>query len=93
MRDQMTASNPLEAAAAQHPGHEGIRPVGGPMEAGKHKKPFLDLDGVHAELGRGVHVVTGNRPEELPLKAMWAALSRAPRFLETLALMHDAEAL
>ena len=30
---------------------------------------------------------------ELPLKAMWNALARAPRFFETLAFMHDAEAL
>jgi hypothetical protein len=56
-------------------------------------KLFLDLDGVLADFDRGVHAVTGNRPEELPLKTMWAALSRAPRFFETLAFMHDAEAL
>ena len=54
---------------------------------------FLDLDGVLADLDRGVQEVTGNRPEELPLKTMWAALSRASRFFETLAFMHDAEAL
>ena len=56
-------------------------------------KLFLDLDGVLADFDRGVHAVTGKRPEELPLKTMWAALSRAPRFFETLAFMHDAEAL
>jgi hypothetical protein len=54
---------------------------------------FLDLDGVLADFDRGVQAVTGRRPEELPLKAMWAALARAPRFFETLELMHDAEAL
>ncbi len=54
---------------------------------------FLDLDGVLADFDRGVHEVTGRRPEALPLKTMWAALSRAPRFFETLAFMHDAEAL
>ena len=47
-------------------------------------KLFLDLDGVLADFDRGVHGVTGRRPEELPLKTMWAALSRAPRFFETL---------
>ncbi len=56
-------------------------------------KLFLDLDGVLADFDRGVHEVTGRRPKELPLKTMWAALSRAPRFFETLAFMHDAEAL
>ena len=56
-------------------------------------KLFLDLDGVLADFDRGVHEVTGKRPEELPLKTMWAALSRAPGFFETLAFMHDAEAL
>ncbi|MBY0335352.1 MAG: hypothetical protein K2X11_01985 [Acetobacteraceae bacterium] len=54
---------------------------------------FLDLDGVLADFDRGVLEVTGRRPEELPLKSMWAALARAPRFFETLAMMEDAEAL
>jgi hypothetical protein len=54
---------------------------------------FLDLDGVLADFDRGVLEVTGKRPEELPLKAMWAALARAPRFFETLELMHHAGAL
>jgi hypothetical protein len=57
------------------------------------KKLFLDLDGVLADFDRGVQEVTGRRPEELPLKAMWAALARVPRFFETLATMEDAEAL
>ncbi len=56
-------------------------------------KLFLDLDGVLADFDRGVREVTGRRPEELPLKTMWASLSRAPRFFETLEFMHDAEAL
>ena len=54
---------------------------------------FLDLDGVLADFDRGVREVTGQPPEALPLKTMWAALSRAPRFFETLAFMEDAEAL
>jgi hypothetical protein len=54
---------------------------------------FLDLYGVLADFNRVVHKVTGRRPEELPLKAMWAPLSRAPRFFETLAFKHNAEAL
>ncbi|MCB4825096.1 hypothetical protein [Roseicella aerolata] len=54
---------------------------------------FLDLDGVLADFDRGVEVVTGKRPEELPLKSMWAALSRAPRFFDTLEFMHDAQEL
>jgi hypothetical protein len=39
---------------------------------------FLDLDGVLADFDRGVHAVTGRRPEELPLKTMWGRL-RVPR--------------
>ncbi|MDJ0387705.1 hypothetical protein QMO56_06235 [Roseomonas sp. E05] len=54
---------------------------------------FLDLDGVLADFDRGVQAVTGKRPEELPLKTMWSALARAPRFFETLEFMKDAEAL
>ena len=54
---------------------------------------FLDLDGVLADFDRGMQAVCGQRPEELPLKTMWSALSRAPRFFETLEMMHDAEAL
>ncbi|MFT8246207.1 hypothetical protein [Roseomonas sp. BN140053] len=54
---------------------------------------FLDLDGVLADFDRGVQAVTGKRPEELPLKTMWAALARAPRFFDTLHFMEDAEAL
>ena len=46
-----------------------------------------------ADFDRGVREVMGKRPEELPLKTMWAALARAPRFFETLGFMHDAEAL
>lgn len=56
-------------------------------------KLFLDLDGVLADFDRGVREVTGKPPEDLSLKAMWAALARAPRFFETLEFMHDAEAL
>ncbi len=56
-------------------------------------KLFLDLDGVLADFDRGVREITGRTPEELPLKAMWDALRRAPRFFETLAFMGDAEAL
>jgi hypothetical protein len=56
-------------------------------------KLFLDLDGVLADFDNGVRKVTGRPPEELPLKTMWAALARAPRFFETLAFMQDAEAL
>ena len=44
---------------------------------------FLDLDGVLADFDRGVHAVTGARPEELPLKTMWAALADAPTSFET----------
>ncbi|HEY0418872.1 MAG TPA: hypothetical protein VGC80_05070 [Acetobacteraceae bacterium] len=54
---------------------------------------FLDLDGVLADFDRGVHAVTGCRPEELRLSEMWRALQRAPRFFETLEFMHDAELL
>lgn len=54
---------------------------------------FLDLDGVLADFDRGVREVTGRLPEELPLKTMWSALARAPRFFETLAFMQDAEEL
>ncbi|HWX47861.1 MAG TPA: hypothetical protein VNZ61_07400 [Roseomonas sp.] len=54
---------------------------------------FLDLDGVLADFDRGVKAVTGKRPEELSVKAMWSALAQAPRFFETLEFMADAEAL
>lgn len=46
-----------------------------------------------ADFDRGVEMVTGRRPEELPLKTMWAALARAPRFFDTLEFMHDAQDL
>jgi hypothetical protein len=54
---------------------------------------FLDLDGVLADFDRGVREVTGRDPAELPLKTMWGALAKAPRFFDTLAFMHDAEEL
>ncbi|MBO1074754.1 HAD family hydrolase [Roseomonas marmotae] len=56
-------------------------------------KLFLDLDGVLADFDHGVRQVTGKRPEDLPLKTMWSALARAPRFFETLEFMEDAELL
>jgi hypothetical protein len=56
-------------------------------------KLFLDLDGVLADFDRGVRETTGQLPEELPLRTMWSALARAPRFFETLAFMADAEVL
>lgn len=56
-------------------------------------KLFLDLDGVLADFDRGVEAVTGRRPERLPVKEMWRALSRAPDFFGTLEMMHDAEVL
>ena len=54
---------------------------------------FLDLDGVLADFDRGVRAITGKPPEMLPLKTMWSALARAPRFFETLEFMEDAEML
>jgi hypothetical protein len=57
------------------------------------RRLFLDLDGVLADFDRGVREVTGQPPEALPLRSMWAALARAPRFFETLAFMEDAELL
>jgi len=54
---------------------------------------FLDLDGVLADFDRGVKTITGKPPEALPLKTMWSALARAPRFFETLEFMEDAEVL
>jgi hypothetical protein len=54
---------------------------------------FLDLDGVLADFDRGVHALTGRRPEELSVKAMWRALAKAPNFYGTLDFMQDAEVL
>ena len=54
---------------------------------------FVDLDGVLADFDRGVKLVTGKRPEELSVKAMWRALSKASDFYGTLEFMHDAQIL
>ncbi|CAO3420439.1 hypothetical protein [Azospirillum doebereinerae] len=54
---------------------------------------FLDLDGVLADFDRGVVAATGKRPEALPMKEMWRALSHHPDFFGTLEFMHDAQAL
>ncbi|MBP2227376.1 hypothetical protein J2847_000656 [Azospirillum agricola] len=54
---------------------------------------FLDLDGVLADFDRGVVAATGKRPEQLPMKEMWRALSRHPDFFGTLEFMHDAQEL
>ncbi|QJE74899.1 hypothetical protein HHL28_13850 [Aerophototrophica crusticola] len=54
---------------------------------------FLDLDGVLADFDRGVEMITGRRPDQLPTKVMWAALARAPDFFGTLHLMQDAHDL
>jgi hypothetical protein len=56
-------------------------------------KLFLDLDGVLADFDRGVETVTGRRPQQLPIKAMWKALAKHPDFYGTLELMHDAQVL
>lgn len=57
------------------------------------RKLFLDLDGVLADFDRGVETVTGKRPDELPTRAMWAALARHPDFYAALELMADARML
>jgi len=65
----------------------------GQPEQSVDMKLFLDLDGVLADFDRGVELVTGRRPQQLPVKAMWKALAKHPDFYGTLELMHDAEVL
>jgi hypothetical protein len=54
---------------------------------------FLDLDGVLADFDAGVEQLTGKRPDQLSTRAMWRALSQAPDFFGTLAMMQDAHLL
>lgn len=54
---------------------------------------FLDLDGVLADFDRGVVGVTGKRPDELPLAAMWRALARHPDFFGSLDFTPDGREL
>jgi hypothetical protein len=56
-------------------------------------KLFLDLDGVLADFDRGIVALTGRRPDEQPLRAMWRAVARAPDFFAELAFTRDGEAL
>jgi len=50
---------------------------------------FLDCDGVLADFDRGVHSITGARPNDQAMSAMWKALARHDNFFGTLDLMDD----
>jgi FMN phosphatase YigB (HAD superfamily) len=54
---------------------------------------FLDLDGVLADFDRGVETLTDRRPDQLSTRAMWRAVSQAPDFFGSLAMMQDAHLL
>lgn len=60
---------------------------------GKTYKLFLDLDGVLADFDKGVQMLLGKTPAQLPEKQMWAALARSRGFYANLEWMPDGREL
>src|ERR1044071_4661041 len=54
---------------------------------------FLDLDGVLADVDRGVLALTGKHPHQQSRREMWRAVARAPDFFAELAFTRDGRRL
>lgn len=56
-------------------------------------KIFHDLDGVHADIAKAVHELTGITYDRITKKQFWDAVNLEPNFFGDLPRLHDSEVL